>query len=270
MRDVVRTAGSDTMVNLAQAWAENYATVRPTVSVEVSGGGSATGIVSLMEGAVDLANCSRPVEPSEAEAIRRKTGALPREFLVGHDALAVFVHPANPLVALSLPQLADLYGRQGRIQDWADLQVTIPGAKSREVILISRQNNSGTFHYFRQSVLGPRGDFRQGTRDLNGSKEVVSLISTTPTAIGYSGMGYSTPGVKMLSVSRETGGAAFAPNVANTVSGLYPLSRPLYIYTRAKLSPAVEQYLRWIQSIAGQQVLQQAGYVPVTQSAAQP
>lgn len=213
---------------------------------------------------MDLANCSRPVEPSEAEAIRRRTGAPPREFLVGHDALAVFVHPSNPLNLISLPQLAELYGRHGRFESWSDLDTTIPGARSREVILISRQNNSGTFQYFRRSVMGRRGDFRPGTRDLNGSKEVVNLIGTTPTAIGYSGMGYATPEVKMLAVTRGPGEPAYPPTVENTISGKYPLSRPLYIYTRAQLTPAVEAYLRWILAAAGQQVLQGAGYVPLS------
>lgn len=259
----MRNAGSDTMVNLAQAWAERYAAHRPSVSVEVSGGGTATGIVALMEGAVDLANCSRPLEASEAEAIRRKTGAPARQFLVGHDALAVFVHRSNPLTEISLPQLAQLYGRQGRPRLWTDFAPPQPTLPSGEVILISRQNNSGTFHYFRQAVLGSRGDFRPGTRDLNGSKEVVSLIGHTPAAIGYSGMGYATEAVKMLRVSKTTGGEAYAPTVANTLTARYPLSRPLFIYTRAQLSPAVADYLRWILAADGQRVLQEAGYVPM-------
>lgn len=259
---VIRNAGSDTMVNLAQAWAEDYARVKSTVSVEVSGGGSATGVVALLEGAVDLANCSRPMEKEEIEAVRRKTGAPPREWLVGYDALAVYVHPSNPLTSISVPQLAGLYGRDGGLTAWSSLGVTIPGSVSDEVILISRQSNSGTFQYFRQSILGQRGDFRPGTRDLNGSKEVVNLVRTTRQAIGYSGMGYATGDVKMLPVSKEAGAAPIVPSVENTLSGRYPLSRPLYIYTLATPRPAVREYMEWIVSNAGQQALRRAGYVP--------
>ncbi|MFN0105818.1 MAG: PstS family phosphate ABC transporter substrate-binding protein [Bryobacteraceae bacterium] len=264
---VVRNSGSDTMVNLAQAWAEQYSHEFPSVSVEVSGGGSATGIVSLIEGSADLANCSRQMEPEEVDAVRRKTGSEPREWLVGLDALAVYVNASNPLESITLQQLADVYGRHGRTTSWRSLGVSIPGAKSDEIILISRQSNSGTYQYFRQSILGSRGDFRQGTRDLNGSKEVVSLIGGTPGTIGYSGMGYVIPQVKMLKVARRPGETAYPPTVANTLSGAYPLSRPLYIYTRSQLSKPVQIYLDWIRSTAGQKVVELAGYVPVSHTA---
>src|SRR5262245_33761227 len=153
---VIRNAGSDTMVNLAQAWAEEYAAVRPSVSVEVAGGGSATGIASLIDAATDLANCSRRMEPEEIEAAQRKTGRTPREWVVGHDALAVYVHRDNPLDEISLEQLAQIYGRNGTITTWSGLGVAIPGAKSDEILLISRQSNSGTYQYFRQALLGDR------------------------------------------------------------------------------------------------------------------
>src|SRR5262245_64478649 len=153
---VVRNAGSDTMVNLAQAWAEEYAHVRPSVSVEVSGGGSATGIASLIDSTTDLANCSRRMEPEEIQAAQGKTGRTPSEWVVGHDALAVYVHRDNPLDEISLEQLAQIYGRNGTITTWSGLGVAIPGAKSDEILLISRQSNSGTYQYFRQALLGDR------------------------------------------------------------------------------------------------------------------
>jgi phosphate transport system substrate-binding protein len=256
---VVRNAGSDTMVNLAQAWAEHYGHAVPSISVEVAGGGSATGIVSLIEGAADLANCSRRIEPSEAEALRKRTGAGPREWLVGLDALAVYVHADMPLDSITVPELAEIYGSKGHATRWRDLGVPFDG----EIILISRQSNSGTFQYFKRRILGSKGDFRSGTRDLNGSKEVVSLIGTTPGTIGYSGMGYLVPQVKMLRVAKKAGDTAYAPTIENTLSGKYPLSRPLYVYTRAELTKPVAQYLEWILSPDGQKVVAQSGYVPL-------
>jgi phosphate transport system substrate-binding protein len=247
------------MVNVAQAWAEHYAHVAPSISVEVAGGGSATGIVSLIEGAADLANCSRRMEPSEIEALRKKTGAGPREWLVGLDALAVYVHVDTPMDTITIPQLAEIYGSHGKATRWEDLGVHRPG----EIILISRQSNSGTYQYFKKSILGSRGDFRSGTRDLNGSKEVVSLIGGTPGTIGYSGMGYAVPEVKMLRVARKAGETAYAPSIENTLSGRYPLSRPLYIYTLHELTPPVRKYLDWIRSAEGQKVVALSGYVPV-------
>ena len=261
---VVRNAGSDTMVNVAQAWAEEYARVRPLVSVEVAGGGSATGIASLIDGSADLANSSRRVQPEEIQAAKRKRGQAPREWIAGHDALAIYVHHSNPLDEISLEQLAAIYGRDGPIKNWGALGVTIPGARGEEMVLISRQSNSGTYDYFRQAILGREGDLRQGTRDLNGSKEVVTLIASTPNAIGYSGMGYATAGVKMLRVSAKTGGPAYPPTAANTIAELYPITRPLYIYSLGEPTGATASYLAWILSPAGQRVVEKSGYVPLT------
>lgn len=255
------------MVNLAQAWAEEYAPIQPSVSVEVAGGGSATGITSLIDGTADLANCSRRMEESEWESARRKTGRDPLEVTVGHDALALYVHPANPVTELSLEQLAAIYGRHGSVLHWSQLGVRLPGvaagSREDEIILISRQSNSGTYQYFRRTILRARGDFRMGTRDLNGSKEVVSLVATAVAAIGYSGMGYDTAEVKMLRVARKTGAPGFPPSAQNTLSGAYPISRPLYVYTMDAASKSVHDYLTWIQSPAGQRVVEASGYVPV-------
>ncbi len=269
VRTVIRNAGSDTMVNLAQAWAEEYGKVRPEISVEVAGGGSGTGIASLIDGTADLANCSRRIEPEELAAAIRKTGKQPREWIVGRDALAVYVHPSNPLRRITLQQLAGMYGRGGPFTQWGHLGVSIPGSRTGEIILISRQSNSGTYHYFRHALLGDHGDFRQGTRDLNGSKEVVSLIETTPSAIGYSGMGYAIPGVRSLAVARDHSLPAIAPSVESVISGEYPLSRPLYLYSLGEPAGAVREYLEWIKSAAGQRIVVAAGYVPATPGAKQ-
>ncbi len=186
---------------------------------------------------------------------------------MGHDALAIYVHPNNPLNTITLDELAQVYGRDGRIVTWAGLGVTVPGAKSDEVILISRQSHSGTYQYFRQTLLGAHGDFRLGTRDLNGSKEVVSLIGSAPGAMGYSSMGYATPEVKTLRVGRHAGEVAYPPTAANTIAGTYPISRPLYIYTLGKPSQAVLEYMKWVQGAEGQRVVETSGYVPIVRQA---
>lgn len=261
-RTVIQNIGSDTMVNLAQAWAEEYAQVAPDVSVEVSGGGSGTGIASLINSTADIANCSRRMEPDEIAKVRAASGQEPKLHIVGHDALAIFVNQANPLNEITIEQLAAIYGENGEVRTWADLGVHIPDCRNDKMILVSRQSNSGTYHYFREAILGKGKDFKLGTLDLHGSKDVVELVSRTPCAIGYSGMGYATPHVKMLRVARKTADPAFIPNVENTQNGAYPISRPLYMYTRGEPSTAVKRYLNWISTEAGQRIILASGYVP--------
>lgn len=261
-RPVIQNIGSDTMVNLAQAWAEEYATANPNASVEVSGGGSGTGIAALINGTADIANCSRLLEPDENARIKAATGQEPKLIIVGYDALAIFVHKDNPLEEITLEQLAAIYSETGSVRQWSDLGVQMPGCRGGEMILISRQSNSGTYHYFREAILGKGHDFKLGTLDLHGSKDVVELVSRTPCAIGYSGMGYATEHVKMLRVARKAGQVAAAPSVETTQSGAYPIARPLYMYTRNEPSEAVTQYLKWIQSEAGQHIVITTGYVP--------
>ncbi len=261
-KQVVQNAGSDTIVNVAQAWAEAYAAVEPVVSVEVSGGGSGTGIAALINGTVDIANASRQMESNELARAVQNTGQQPRGFTVGYDALAIYVHKNNPLEEISLEQLALMFGEGGPTTKWSQLGVSVPGCDSDEIILISRQNNSGTYHYFREHVLQKK-DFKLGTKDMHGSKDVVELIAKTPCAIGYSGMGYATPAVKMLRVSKTTGAQAIAPGIAATLDGSYPIARPLFMYTLGEPAGQVKKYLDWILSEAGQKIVADSGYVPL-------
>jgi phosphate transport system substrate-binding protein len=262
-KQLIANIGSDTMVNLATAWAEEYAKVQPTVSVEVSGGGSGQGVAALINGSCDLASCSRKLEESEVAALKAKRGQEPREFLVGYDALSIFVHKSNPLNELSLEELGEIYGERGRIQKWSQLGVQVPGARDDEVIRVSRQNNSGTYHYFKEVVLGKAREFRLGSLDMNGSKEVVELVAKTPGAIGYSGMGYATPEVKTLKVARQKGEPAVAPTIATALDKSYPIARPLFMYTAGEPAPHVRQYLDWVRAEAGQKVLEATGYIPL-------
>jgi phosphate transport system substrate-binding protein len=265
-RQVIQTIGSDTMVNLAQAWAEEYGTVEPETSIEVSGGGSGTGIAALINGTADIANSSRRMEPREISAAERVLGQAPVLHIVGYDALAIFVHPANPLREMTLDQLAEIYSERGPVKNWADLGVSVPGCRAGQMILVSRQSNSGTYHYFRDAILGRGRDFKLGTIDLHGSKDVVELVGRTPCAIGYSGMGYANSHVRMLGVARRAGEAAYPPTVENTQQGLYPISRPLYMYTSGDGKPHLKRFFDWIYSRQGQHLVLANGYVPIPEA----
>jgi phosphate transport system substrate-binding protein len=257
----IQVKGSDTMVNVAQAWAEEYRNVEPTVDVEVSGGGSGVGIAALERGTIDIANASRNMKPEEVEQARRNTGKEPVEFVVGFDALAVYVNKENPINEISLEQLAQIFAEGGTITRWSQVGVSIPEVSDDTIVRVSRQSSSGTYEFFREHVLNKR-DFKLGSRDMNGSKEVVELVGTTKTAIGYSGMGYATTAVKMLKVARKVGEPAVAPTVANTLDKSYPLARSLQVYTLGGPQGAVKKYIDWMLSDAGQRILQESGYVP--------
>ncbi len=261
-RTTIQVRGSDTMVNVAQAWAEAYQQVQPAVGVEVSGGGSGVGIAALERGTIDIATASRDMKPEEREQTRRNTGQEPREFVVGYDALAVYVHRDNPLTEVTLDQLAEIFAEGGRFARWSDLGVTIPGAGDDTIVRVSRQSSSGTYEFFREHALSNR-DFKLGSRDMNGSKEVVELVGATRTAIGYSGMGYATAAVTMLKVATRPGEAAVEPSVQSTVSRAYPLARSLQVYTLGEPQGAVKELIDWILSPAGQRILEENGYVPV-------
>jgi phosphate transport system substrate-binding protein len=261
-KTVIQVKGSDTMVNVAQVWAEEYARVAPAVEVEVSGGGSGVGLAALVRGTVDVANASRNIKPAEVEQARSNTGKAPVEFVVGFDALAVYVHKDNPLSEITLEQLADVYAEGGKATRWSELGVKVPGAGDDTIVRVSRQSSSGTYEFFREHALGNK-DFKLGSRDLNGSKEVVELVGSTPTAIGYSGMGYATPAVKMLKVAPRAGEAPVAPTIAAVHDKSYPMARSLNLYTLGEPEGAVRQYIDWILSDAGQKVVEDSGYVPV-------
>ncbi len=264
-KTVIQNTGSDTMVNLAQAWAEAYAKVDPTVSVEVSGGGSGTGIAALENGTVDIANASRSIEPQEAAQAKQNTGKEPHETKVGYDALAVYVSRSNPLEEITFEQLAEIFGEGGKVTKWSEMGVKMPEGAD-EIIRVSRQSNSGTFFYFRETVLGTARDFKLGSRDMNGSKDVVELVSKTPGAIGYSGMGYAIPEVKMLKIAKKAGEPAYAPTLENALSHTYPIARPLFMYTLGAPAGAVKKYIDWVRSDAGEAIVRESGYVPLPKS----
>jgi phosphate transport system substrate-binding protein len=258
----IQIKGSDTMVNLAQAWAEEYKKLNPGVSVEVSGGGSGVGIAALTKGTIDIANASRNIKPEEIEQAKKNTGKAPEEITIGHDALAVYVNKDNPIDSISFDELYQIFAEDGNAVKWSQLGIKIPGTGDDAIVRVSRQSSSGTYEFFREHVLNKK-DFKLGSRDMNGSKEVVELISTTKTAIGYSGMGYCTNGVKMLKISKHKGMTAVSPTVTNTINKTYPLARALYMYTLGKAEGSVKQYIDWTLSPAGQKIVETSGYVPL-------
>jgi phosphate transport system substrate-binding protein len=261
-RKLVQNKGSDTLVNVAQAWAEHYKDVNPGVAVAVSGGGSGVGISALINGKVDIANASRRLKASEEEQAR-KNGVEPMEFVVGYDALAVYVHLKNPVEGLTVAQLAEMYGEGGGAETWDAVGVKVPAAKDNKIVRVSRQNNSGTYAYFKKAVLGPGREYRLGSLDMHGSKDVVELVAKTPGAIGYSGLAYATHEVRKVPVAKDANCPFVAPSVKSASDRSYPIARPLLMYTAGPPQGEVKKYLDWVLSDAGQRILSEKGYAPV-------
>ena len=260
-RTVIQNKGSDTLVNVAQAWAEEYKNIDANVAIAVTGGGSGTGISSMINGTVDIANSSRAMKAKELEAAK-KNGTDPKENIVGYDALAIFLHPSNPMSEISIEQLEAIYGENGKTEKWSDLGITIEGCPSDEIIRVSRQNNSGTYAYFKKAVLG-KGEYKLGSRDMHGSKDVVDLVENTPCAIGYSGLAYANDHIKMPCVKKGADEACVTPTVPTAADGTYPIARPLFMYTAGVPTGATKQYLDWILSDAGQCIILKKGYASI-------
>ena len=260
-RAVIQNKGSDTLLNVAQAWAEAYSQVDPNVAVAVTGGGSGTGISAMINGTVDIANASRTMREEEFEAARAN-GVEPMEFVVGFDALAVFLHESNPIESFTIAQLRDIYGEGGVEDSWSVFNTEIPGCSSGEIVRVSRQNNSGTYAYFKEAVLDDR-EYKLGSRDMHGSKDVVDLVENTPCAIGYSGLAYATPEVHMPCIATEEGAECVTPSVESAVDGSYPIARPLLMYTAGEPQGAIKEYMDWILSDEGQCMILERGYAPV-------
>ena len=260
-RTLIQNKGSDTLVNVAQAWAEAYPKVNPDIAVAVSGGGSGTGIAAMINGTVDIANASRSMKDKE-KALAEKNGQSPVEHVVGYYALALFIHKDNPIKAMSLTQLKDIYARDPKVKKWSEMGITVPGCKD-EIVVVSRQNNSGTYAYFQKTVLGKGGKYRQGTLDMHGSKDVADLVENTPCAIGYSGLAYATDHLKMVCIATDDADACVAPSVATASDRSYPIARPLFMYTDGEPQGAIKEYMDWIMSDTGQCILVKKGYAPI-------
>ena len=251
--------GSDTMVNLALAWAQAYEVEHPDINVSVTGGGSGTGLAALINGTADIANASRAIKPEESSAIEAN-GQKPVEFIVARDAIAVVINPGNPVSQLSLPQLSAMYS--GQITNWREV-----GGEDRPIVLLSRETNSGTHVYFLENVLrlGKKVDtlFSPDTLLLPSSEGISAEVRQNPNAIGYDGLGYVTADMKTVAVSSKDGGPFVLPTIATVNDKSYPISRDLYMYTAGEPTGAVKDYLDWVLGPAAQQIVAQLGFVPV-------
>ncbi|MDL1898246.1 phosphate ABC transporter substrate-binding protein [Anaerolineae bacterium CFX7] len=255
---VIENMGSDTMVNLALAWAEEYMRLHPDVRLSVTGGGSGTGIAAMINGTVDLANASREMKPEELDAARQN-GRAPQEFVVARDAIAVVVHPSNPVNGLTRQQLADIY--TGKITNWRAV-----GGADRPIVLLSRESNSGTYVYFLENVIR-QGDaqsqllFSPETLLMPSSEGISAEVRQNPNAIGYDGLGYVTPDQKTLGIARDAASEFVLPSVETVNTGAYPIARPLYMYTAGEPQGAVKAYLDWVLH-QGQALIAPLGFVP--------
>ncbi len=266
--DTVRVTGSDTMVNLAQAWAEEFNKDHPAISIPVKGGGSGVGIADLCAGKIQIATASRAMEADEMELAKKNTGKDPRQTVVGRDALAIYVNLQNPMDSISIGELAEIYGEDGTITRWEQLGVDNTACPSGQIVRISRQNSSGTYAYFKEAVLGKKREYKQGYTAQSGSSDLVALISKTPCAIGYSGMGYRNETVKVLNVAKAKGDPGVEPTIETAQEGSYPIARPLYLYTLGEPSGAVREFIQWILSEEGQRIVELQGYIPVSSTSA--
>lgn len=261
-KNYINNTGSDTIVNLALAWAEQYQEVSPETNIAVSGGGSGTGIASLINQTTDIANASRQIKPVELENAL-SNGIEPNEFVVARDAIAIIVNPDNPIDELSLQQLSDIYS--GKINNWKEI-----GGDDRPIVRLSRETNSGTHIHFLEQVLrlGSKEDktlFSTDTLLLPSSEIIGAEIRSNPNAIGYDGLGYVTDDMKVIAVSasQEEGSGFIFPSAETVNDGTYPIARDLYMYTSGLPNGSIKEYLEWIHSPEAQLIVTQLGFVPI-------
>lgn len=248
------------MVGLAQRWAEAYRGVDLAVSVDVKGGGSGVGMSQLIDGRLDIANCSRVATDAEVRRAKEKGGKALREWIIAYDAVTVLVNKENPIESLSIEELRGIYGGNGAIKRWSELGVSLP---EDPIICAGRQSISGTYDYFKEVVLGGL-DFRQGIQEVPDTHGVVELVRKTVDAIGYGGLGYyDRDVVKALKLSRARGGPAYEPCLATVCDGSYPLARPLRMHTLGEPPEHVKRYIAWVLSAEGQRIVESSGYIPV-------
>jgi phosphate transport system substrate-binding protein len=256
----IQNKGSDTIVNLALAWAEAYREERPDVAIAVTGGGSGTGIAALINGTADIANASRDMNEAEIEDARAN-GIEPVQHLIAIDALAVIVNPANPVDRLTIDQLADIF--TGRITNWSQV-----GGNDEEIVLVSRETNSGTHVYFLEEVVRKGDDentdiFAPQTLLMPSSVGITSEIQRNPRSIGYDGLGYVTEHEKMIAVAKDAASPYILPSVAAGSDGSYPIARGLYMVTADNAGDQIIEYIDWIKGPAGQQIVAELGFVPL-------
>jgi len=255
----IENKGSDTIVNLALAWAEKYQAEHSEVRISVTGGGSGTGIAALVNKTVDIANASRKIKQEEVDEAK-SNGVDPVEHIIARDAIAVIVNPENPVNELTLQQISDLYS--GKINNWSEV-----GGEDRPIVRLSRETNSGTHVYFLETVLrlGNSEDktlFSTDTLLLPSSEGIVAEVRQNPNAVGYDGLGYVPKDLKMIAIAEEQGSDYVLPSISTVNDKSYPIARDLYMYTNGEPTGVIKQYLDWILSDEAQQIVADLGFVP--------
>lgn len=256
----IENKGSDTIVNLALAWAEKYQSDHPDVRISVTGGGSGTGIAALINGTVDIANASRQIKSEEIDQAK-SNGVDPVEHVIARDAIAVIVNPENPVKQLTLKQISDIYS--GKTTNWKEV-----GGDDRPIVKLSRETNSGTHVYFLETVLrlGLKDDktlFSMDTLLLPSSEGIIAEVRQNPNAIGYDGLGYVPDDLKMIAIAEKEGKAYVLPSIPTVNDKSYPIARDLYMYTNGQPEGLLKEYLDWIMSPEAQQIVADLGFVPV-------
>jgi len=256
----IENKGSDTIVNLALAWAERYQSEHPDVRISVTGGGSGTGLAALVNGTVDIANASRQIKAEEV-AQAQANGIQPVEHIIARDAIAVIVNPENSVSELTLQQISDIYS--GQINNWKEV-----GGDDRPIVRLSRETNSGTHVYFLETVLrlGNKEDktlFSMDTLLLPSSEGIISEVRDNPNAIGYDGLGYVPKDLKMIAIAKSAGEPFVLPSVETVNDKTYPIARDLYMYTAGEPTGIIKDYLDWILSPEAQKIVLDLGFVPI-------
>jgi phosphate transport system substrate-binding protein len=247
--------GSDTMVILGQRWAEKYMATHPGAVIQVTGGGSGTGIAALINGTTDICQASRPMKEAEKRKLRDRYQTMGIEIPVARDGLTVYFHESNPVKELTLAQIRDIY--LGRTTNWKQL-----GGPDAAITLYGRENSSGTYVYFKDNVLGGR-DFDPRVQTLPGTAAVVNAVAKDPHGIGYGGAAYAK-GVKECGVRKDEKSPAVLPSAQTVQDGSYPIARDLYFYMRTRPAGDTKKFVDWVLSTEGQALVSQVGYFPVT------
>lgn len=249
----ITVKGSDTMVILAQKWAELYMKNNKSTVVQVTGGGSGVGITALINGTTDICNSSRPMKPAEIEKLKARYNTLGVEIACAKDGVTVFLNEANKVNNLTLKQLSDIY--QGKIRNWKEV-----GGDDAEIRLYGRENSSGTYTYFHDEVV--KGDYAATVQSLPGTAAVVNAVKKDVNGIGYGGAAYSV-GVKHALISKDAKSQGYFPTPESIAKNEYPITRYLYMYLRNRPTGEIKKYIDWILSPEGQSIVTEVGYFPV-------
>jgi phosphate transport system substrate-binding protein len=249
----ITVKGSDTMVILAQKWAELYMKSNPAAAIQVTGGGSGVGITALINGTTDIANASRPMKQTEIEKLKARYNTLGVQIQCAKDGITVFLHESNKVQEFTIKQLSDIYS--GKIRNWKEL-----GGNDAEIRLYGRENSSGTYMYFHDEVV--KGDYAANVQSLPGTAAVVNAVKKDVNGIGYGGAAYAE-GVKHAKVKKDSNSQAILPTTESIAKGEYPITRFLYMYLRNRPTGETKKFIDWILSKEGQMIVSEVGYFPI-------